>query len=35
MANSSLEIAQKALAKKISEYYDNNIVFIHADTTGN
>jgi LysM repeat protein len=34
MAGSSLEIAQKALAKKISEYYDNNIVFIHADSTG-
>jgi LysM repeat protein len=35
MASSSLEIAQKALAKKIGEYYDNNIVFIHADTLGN
>jgi len=34
MASSSLEIAQKALAKKISEYYDHNIVFIHADTSG-
>jgi hypothetical protein len=34
MANSSLEIAQKALAKKISEYWDNNIVFIHADSLG-
>jgi LysM repeat protein len=34
MAGSSLEIAQKALAKKISEYYDNNIVFIHTDTIG-
>jgi len=34
MASSSLEIAQKALAKKISEYYDHNIVFIHDDTTG-
>lgn len=32
MASSSLEIAQKALAKKISEYYDYNIVFIHADS---
>ena len=32
MASSSLEIAQKALAKKISEYYDHNIVFIHADS---
>ncbi len=34
MANSSLEIAQKALSKKISEYYDHNIVFIHSDTSG-
>jgi ABC-type branched-subunit amino acid transport system substrate-binding protein len=34
MANSSLEIAQKKLAKKISEYYDHNIVFIHTDSTG-
>jgi LysM repeat protein len=34
MASSSLEIAQKALAKKISEYYDHNIVFIHADSVG-
>ncbi len=34
MASSSLEIAQKALAKKIGEYYDHNIVFIHSDTTG-
>jgi len=34
MTNSSLEIAQKALAKKISEYYDHNFVFIHSDTAG-
>jgi LysM repeat protein len=34
MASSSLEIAQKALARKISEYYDYNIVFIHADSLG-
>jgi hypothetical protein len=33
MASSSLEIAQKALAKSISENYDNNIVFIHTDTS--
>jgi LysM repeat protein len=32
MANSALEVAQKALAKRISENYNNNIVFIHADT---
>lgn len=34
MASSSLEIAQKALAKKISEYYDHNIIFVHSDTAG-
>lgn len=34
LANSSLEIAQKALAKNISEYSDHNFVYIHADTTG-
>ena len=34
MASSSLEIAQKALSKKISEYYNNNFVFIHADSLG-
>lgn len=34
MANSSLEIAQRALSKKISDYYDDNIVFIHTDTAG-
>jgi LysM repeat protein len=34
ITNSSLEIAQSELAKKISEYYDHNIVFIHADSTG-
>jgi len=33
MANSSLEIAQDALAKKISEYYNSNLVFIHTDST--
>ncbi|MCX6255393.1 MAG: LysM peptidoglycan-binding domain-containing protein [Bacteroidia bacterium] len=34
ITNSALEIAQKTLAKKISEYYDHNFVFIHADTAG-
>ena len=34
MANSSLEVAQKALAKRISENYDNNLVFVHADSAG-
>jgi LysM repeat protein len=33
-ASSSLEIAQKALSKKISEYYDHNFVFIHSDSLG-
>jgi LysM repeat protein len=32
MANSSLEVAQKALARRISENYDKNLVFIHADS---
>jgi LysM repeat protein len=34
MASSSLEVAQRALARKIGEFYDNNIVFIHSDTAG-
>jgi LysM repeat protein len=34
MANSSLEVAQEILAKKISEYYNYNFVFIHTDSTG-
>ncbi len=34
MTSSSLEVAQKALSEKISEYYDRNIVFIHSDTAG-
>jgi len=34
VANASLEVAQNAIAKKVSEYYDNNIVFIHNDTAG-
>ncbi len=34
MSGASLEIAQKALARKISEYYDHNIVFVHADSLG-
>lgn len=34
MASASLEIAQKALARQIAGYYDKNIVFIHADTSG-
>ncbi len=35
MAISSLEVAQNTIAKKISEYYNHNFVFIHTDTTGN
>jgi len=34
MANSSLEVAQNAIARKITEYYNDNFVFIHADTSG-
>jgi|WetSurMetagenome_2_1015567.scaffolds.fasta_scaffold00002_183 LysM repeat protein len=34
MANASLDVAQNAIAKKTGEYFDNNIVFIHADTAG-
>jgi LysM repeat protein len=34
MSSASLEISQRALAKKIAEYADHNIVFIHADTLG-
>lgn len=35
LANSSLEIAQKALAKRVSDYYDQNFVFIHSDSLSN
>lgn len=35
MASSSLEVAQRRLSKKVAEYDDHNIVFIHADTAGN
>jgi LysM repeat protein len=34
MANPSLKVAQNTIAKKVSEYYNNNFVFIHTDTTG-
>lgn len=34
MANSSLEVAQKELARRLSENYNKNIVFIHADSSG-
>ena len=32
MVNASLEVAQNTIAKKVSEYYDKNFVFIHSDT---
>ena len=34
LANSSLEVAQTTLAKKVSEYYDHNFIFVHSDTSG-
>jgi LysM repeat protein len=34
MANSSLKVAQNAISEKITEYYNDNFVFIHADTAG-
>ncbi len=34
IANPSLEVIQNFIAKKAGEYFDNNFVFIHSDTTG-
>ncbi|MCX6334367.1 MAG: LysM peptidoglycan-binding domain-containing protein [Bacteroidia bacterium] len=34
IANASLEVAQNLLSKKVGEYFDNNIVFIYADSAG-
>jgi LysM repeat protein len=34
IANPSLEVARKALVRKLSEYADHNFVFIHADSLG-
>jgi len=34
LSSSSLEVAQQAIARKIGEYSDNNIIFIHSDTLG-
>ncbi|HUX97811.1 MAG TPA: LysM peptidoglycan-binding domain-containing protein [Bacteroidales bacterium] len=34
MANPSLEVSQKALARKLSEYVDHNFIFIHSDSLG-
>jgi LysM repeat protein/ABC-type branched-subunit amino acid transport system substrate-binding protein len=33
IANPSLEVAQEAIAKKLSNYWDNNFIFIHSDST--
>lgn len=35
MTNSSLEVAQRTLAKQISQSNQSNLVFIHTDSTGN
>ncbi len=34
LSNSSPEVAQITLARKVSEYPDHNIIFVHADTSG-
>jgi LysM repeat protein len=34
LANATIEVAQKTIARKISENADDNIVFIHADSAG-
>jgi LysM repeat protein len=34
MANASLEVSQAAIARKVGEYYNKNIVFIHDDSAG-
>lgn len=34
MASSSLEVAQNAIAGKMRDYYNSNIVLIHSDTSG-
>jgi LysM repeat protein len=34
LSSSSLKVAQRAIAKKIGEYSDHNIIFIHTDTLG-
>ncbi len=34
LSSSSLEVVQKSIAKKIGEYSDHNIIFIHSDTLG-
>ncbi len=34
MPNSSLEVAQRVLARRISQFPNDNIIFIHTDSTG-
>jgi LysM repeat protein len=34
IASPSLEVAQNTIARKASEYFNGNFVFIHSDTTG-
>jgi len=34
MASSSLEVAQTAIAKKMTDYYNSNFVLIHSDSDG-
>jgi hypothetical protein len=34
LANSTLEVAQNTISKKVGEYFDKNFVFIHGDTAG-
>ncbi len=34
LASSTLSVAQQTIAKKVSEYYDHNFIFVHADTSG-
>jgi len=34
LPNSTLEVAQKTLARKVSEFPDHNFIFVHADTSG-
>jgi len=34
IANPFLHVSQENIAKKVAEYYDGNLVFVHADTAG-
>jgi len=33
MANPSLEVAQESIAKRVTDFYSNNFVFVHSDST--